>query len=146
MVVIQRAADMLLLGQQDVIFDIQNSRGVVGALQMQAQPREPVGVIAQHGAVRRAVEAQRGFLHEAQELREFLAGFGALAPDRLKIDPCTVDGVPHLAGQGGAHRARIEPRVFDAVADRGRVFRSKRQIIDDVVLVGVVVDADRIPR
>ena len=87
---------MLLLGQQHVILHVEDARGVVGALQMQAEPREPVGVVAQHGAVGRAVEPQRGFLHEAQELRQFLAGAGALAPDFLQLDPGRVDGVPHL--------------------------------------------------
>ena len=58
LVVIQRAADMFLLRQQHVILHVENARGVVGALQVQAEPREPVGVVAQHGAVGRTVEPQ----------------------------------------------------------------------------------------
>ncbi len=82
---------------------------------------------------------QRGFLHEPQEPRQFLAGLGAFAPDLLQIDPGGVDGVPHLAGQRGADRARIQPRVFDAVLDRRGIAWRERQIIDDVVLIGFVV-------
>src|SRR5215211_2972500 len=122
-----------------MILHIENARGVVGALQMQPKPREPVSVVAQHGSVGRAVEPQRGLLHEAQEFRKFLPRRGALAPDFLKLDPGTVDGVPHLASQRGAYRARVEPRRLDAVLDRGGVGVRERQIFDDVLLVGFLI-------
>src|SRR5450755_1119503 len=130
---------MFLLRQQHVILHVENAGGVVGALQMQAEPREPVGVVAQHGSVGRAVEAERGLLHEAQESRQFLARIGALVPDLLQFDPGAVDGVPHLGGQRGAHRARIQPRGLDAVPDRGGIGRCKRQVFDDVLFVGHLV-------
>src|SRR3954466_6835605 len=131
---------MLLLGKQHVILHVENARGVVGALQMQPEPREPVGVVAQHGPVGRAVESQRGLLHEAQEFRQFLPRRGALAPDFLQFDPGTVDGVPHLGGQRGAYRARVEPRRLDAILDRGGVGIRERQILDDVLLVGFLIN------
>ena len=74
--IVERPADMLLRRQQQVILHVEDARGVVGALLEHAEAREPVGVVAQHGAVGRAVEAQRAFLHPAQERRELLARDG----------------------------------------------------------------------
>ena len=68
---------MFFFRQQHMVFHIEDARGVVGAFEMHAKAREPVGVVAQHGAVGRAVEAQRGLLHETQEARQFLARLGA---------------------------------------------------------------------
>ena len=105
LIIIERAADMFFLGQQHMILHVEDARSVVGAFQMQAEPREPVGVVAQHGPVSGAVEAQRCLLHKAEKLGQFLACLRALGPARMQFDPCAVDGVPHLAGQRGAHRA-----------------------------------------
>ena len=58
LIVIERTADMFLLRQQDMILHVEDTRGVVRALHMQAEPGEPVGVVAQHGPVGGAVEAQ----------------------------------------------------------------------------------------
>ncbi|OQA42626.1 MAG: hypothetical protein BWY49_00007 [Candidatus Omnitrophica bacterium ADurb.Bin314] len=53
----------------------------------------------------------------------------------LQLDPRAVDGVPHLAGERGAHRARIHPRALDAVADRGRVVEREGEVVDHVLFV-----------
>src|SRR6267378_1372283 len=38
LIVIERSADMLLLGQQYVVFHVEDAGGVVGALEMQSEP------------------------------------------------------------------------------------------------------------
>ena len=120
--------------QQQVIFDVEDARGVVGAFDKDSEPGEPVGVVAQHGAVGRAVEAQRGFLHPAQEAGELLARARPVAP-LLEFEPGAVDGVPHLDGQRRAHRAGIEARRLDAVADRGRIAGREREKLGDGLFV-----------
>ena len=104
--IVERPADVLMRRQQQVIFHVEDARGVVGALHVDAEPREPVGVVAQHGPVGRAVEAQRRFLHPAQEARELLAR-RRLVAEALELEPGGVDRLPHLHGQRGAHRARV---------------------------------------
>ena len=41
LVAIERAADLLALGQQQIIFDVEQARGVVAALDRRAEPHEP---------------------------------------------------------------------------------------------------------
>jgi hypothetical protein len=38
LIIVERSADMLLLGEQQVIFDVEDTRRVVGAFQMQPEP------------------------------------------------------------------------------------------------------------
>ena len=141
LVIVERAADMLVGRQQQVIFHVEDARGVVGALHVDADPREPVGVVAQHGAVGRAVEAQRGFLHPAQEPRELLAR-GRLVAEALELEPGGVDRLPHLHRQRGADRARIGARDLEAVADRRRILGREGQEFGDGFLVGLVMDRE----
>src|SRR5437763_11439499 len=56
--IIERAADPLVRRQQQVILHVEDTRGVVGALEIKADTREPIRVIAQHGAIGTAVEQQ----------------------------------------------------------------------------------------
>ena len=96
-----------------------------------AEPREPVGVVAQHGAVGRAVEAQRGFLHPAQEARELLA-----RGRRRCRSVCSSSQAPLIAshishGERGAHRARVGARDLEAAADRGRIVGREGEEVDD---------------
>ena len=131
---------MLVGGQQQVIFHVEDARGVVGALDENAEPREPIGVVAQHGAVGRAVEAQRRFLHPAQEPRQFLAR-GRLVAEALELEPGGVDRLPHLHGERGAHRARVGARDLEAIADRRWVVGGEGEEFGDRLLVGLVMDS-----
>ena len=132
--IIERAADPLVRRQQHVILHVEDARGVVGALHVDAEAGEPVGVVAQHGAVGGAVEAQRGFLHPAQEAHELLARGRAVA-EALELEPGAVDGVPHLDRERGAHGARIGARDLEAVADRGGIGGGEAEEIGDGLLV-----------
>ena len=134
--IVERAADAFVGRQQQVEFDVEDARGVVGALLVEAEPREPVGVVAQHGAVGAAVEAQRGFLHPAQEAHELLAR-GRPVAEALELQPGAVDRVPHFHGERGAHGARIGARELEAVADRRRIGGREAQEFGDRLLVGL---------
>ena len=58
LIAIDHAADLLALGQQEMIFDVEQPRGVVGALDRLAEPDEPGRLVAQH-PVDRAFEPAR---------------------------------------------------------------------------------------
>jgi hypothetical protein len=49
--VIERAADRFRRRQEQVVLDVEQAGRVVGALDEDAEPVEPVGVVAQHRAV-----------------------------------------------------------------------------------------------
>ena len=136
LVIVERAADMLVGRQQQVIFHVENARGVVGALHVDADAGEPVGVVPQHRAVGRAVEAQRRFLHPAEEPRQLLAR-GRLVAEALQLQPGGVDRLPHLHRERGADGARIGARDLEAVADRRRVLGGEREEVGDGFLVGL---------
>ncbi len=133
--VIQSAADLLPLGQQQMVLHVQDPGGVVGPFHRPAQPQEPVGVIAQHGPPRRAVEHQGQLLDPFQEAGEGLAA-GASGLERLQLVPGVVQAFPHLGGQGGAHRPAVGPRRGDAGIDRGRVLRIEGQEVAHGALGG----------
>src|SRR3974390_1609573 len=56
--IVERAADALIVGQEQVILHVEDTRRVVGALDVDTEAREPVGVVAKHGAVGGAVKTE----------------------------------------------------------------------------------------
>src|SRR5262245_8782580 len=116
--VIERTANALVFGQQEMIFDIEDAGGVVSALDVNAKPRKPISVVAQHGAVRRTVKAQRGFLHPPQKAGELFARSRPVSIT-LELKPGAVDRVPHFHRQGSAHRASIAARKLETGSNRG---------------------------
>ena len=81
-------------------------------------------------------------MHPAQEAGKLFARARAVAPS-FEFEPGAVDGVPHLDGQRGAHRARVEARAFEAVADRRRIAGREREEFGDRFLVGLLVGRQR---
>ncbi len=108
--VVEAAADPLGLGQEHVVLDVEDAGGVVGALDRDAEPREPVAVVAQHRAVGRAVEGERHALHPVEEAREILARH-VPSLEAAQVQECLVDRLPHLAGQRRADGPGILPAV-----------------------------------
>src|SRR5262249_1842573 len=49
--IVERTTDTFFFGQQKMVFHIENARGVVGTLNIDAEPGEPIRVIAQHCTV-----------------------------------------------------------------------------------------------
>ena len=66
------AADQLAVRQQDVVFDVEDARGVVGALQEGAELVEVEGVVAQDGIEERAAEQRRALLDPVEERRQLV--------------------------------------------------------------------------
>jgi hypothetical protein len=58
-----------------------------------------------------------------------------LAVILLQFQPGAVERIPHLIGEGGANRASVGTGDFDAVADRGRIFRAEAQEIMNIGFV-----------
>ena len=80
-------------------------------------------------------------MHPAQEARELLARRRPVAPF-LEFEPGAVDGVPHFDGERGAHRARIDARAFEAIADRGGIAGRKGEKFGDGLFVGLAVGGE----
>ena len=130
LVIIDIAADLLGLGQQHMIFDVEDARGVVGALDEGAEPDEAEGVVMQHGAEHHAAEQMRALLHPIEEI--------AIAPARepgeveiLHLQPGRVEALPGFAGNGRALGAGILARELDQRPDRGGIGRLERHIAHD---------------
>ena len=134
--IIERAAHDFLFGKEQLIFHVEQTRGVVGALDEQSDARKPIGVVAQHGAIGAAVVNEGHLFHEVEEAREILAGFrAARAFDRLHLEKAAVDRLPHIDGQGRANGARVGARKFDAIADRAGIVRGEGEEFDDIRFV-----------
>src|SRR6266568_3519077 len=125
-----------------MVFHIENARDVIGALEIYANARETIGVVAQHGPVGGAVIAQRRSHDPAKESRKLLARRRTFVP-MLQFKPDAVDGVPHLGRERSPYGARIQPRDFKTVADRGWVCGRKRQKIRNRFLVGFFVSGKK---
>src|SRR3984957_12815304 len=108
-----------------MIFDVEEARRVVGPLDENAKPVEPIGFVAQHGAVARAVEIERSLLHIIEKTHQLLVAKRAVdAPaglEPLKLKPSVIDGRPGFGGQRCAHSASGGARVLQTIADRGRI-------------------------
>ncbi len=132
--IVEAAADLLAARQQQVIFDVEQPRGVVGAFDRAAEHDEPIGIAPQHRPVRRAVERQHRRLDRFEHRRELVAIVepGAIA---LDVEPRAVDRLPPLERQRGADGARVRPRRFEAAADRRRIGRIDGQELADAELV-----------
>src|SRR5215510_8397275 len=111
--VIERTAHAFVFGEQEMVFDIENARRVIGALDVNAKSRKPIRVVAQHGAVRGAVKAQRGLLHPPQKTGELFARSRSVSI-ALELKPGAVDRVPHFHCQGSTHGAGIATRKLKA--------------------------------
>ena len=98
--------------QQQIIFDVEDARGVVGAFEEGAEPREIIAVVAQHRA--RKGPADKGIV--LADRREHI---GQIVLTHLPLElraerhPAGVDRLPYFAGEIGARRARIVARLLD---------------------------------
>src|ERR1700733_3796834 len=121
--IVERAADCFRRRQEQMIFDVEQARRVVGPLNEDAEPVEPIGVVAQHRAIAGAVEIERRLLDVVEKAHQLLAieravdASAGLEP--LELQPRVVDRRPGLGGERGAHRASRGARALQAVADRG---------------------------
>src|SRR5947209_8392019 len=87
-----------------MVFHVENARYVIGALEIYANARETIGVVAQHGPIGRAIIAQRRSHDPAQKSRKLLARRPAFVP-MLQFKPDAVDRVPHFSRERGADGA-----------------------------------------
>ena len=70
--VVDLAADHLVVRQQHVVFDVEDARGVVGALEEGAELVEVEGVVAQDGVEQRAAEQRRALLDPVEQRRQLV--------------------------------------------------------------------------
>src|ERR1700733_7154751 len=141
--IVERTADRFRRGQEQMIFDVEQPRRIVRPLDEDAEAVEPVAFVAQHRAVARTVEIERGLLHVIEKAHQLLAAKRAIdAPARLEpfqLKPGIVDRRPGLGGQRGAHGASRGARVLQAIADRGGVGEVEGQEFNRGVFVKLAV-------
>src|SRR3984885_3319843 len=132
--IVERAADRFRRRQEQMIFDVEQARRVVGPLDEDAKPVEPIGLVAQHRAVARAVEIERGLLHIIEKAHQLLAieraADAPLGLEPLEFEPSVIDRRPGFGRQRGAHGASGGARVLQAIADRGRIREIEGQIFN----------------
>ena len=121
-----------------MVFDVEDAGGVVGPLEVDADPREEIDVVAQHGAVGRAVEQEARLLYPAQEfVQRRPVHLGAV--EAFQLQPAGVDRLPHVGGQRRAHGAGIAARGLEARLDARRVVGGKGEEIDHRVAARLAV-------
>ena len=87
LVIVDRAADVGGGGQQGVVLDVENARGVVGALDVRAQADEVVRLVAKHGSEGYAAKEVRAHLDPVEKLRD--AGRPGCDCNRTRACPAT---------------------------------------------------------
>ena len=89
-----------------MIFNIEDAGGVICSLDIEAEAREPIGIVAQHGAVDATVIVERRLLDELEEVRQRLtvvaAGTIVAFFESAKFDPGAINRFPHFGGERGA--------------------------------------------
>ena len=138
LVIVELRPDEIHPWQQDVIFHVDQPRGVVGPFQPVTEAKEIVAVIAQMRGFDGATQKRRlphRPVGQAAQLK-LAARLAFKLPQLLKG---RIQRVPHLAGQRGPHDAPVFPRAFKAGGDRGRVVAVEKQIAFDVALHRVAV-------
>jgi len=133
LVVVEAGADEVHLRQQDVVFHVEQARGVVGALQMVAEMQEIVVVVPELGGVDGAAHEGGGAGGPVGELahRQLAAG-RAFQFAQFLIG--VVERVPDLRGERGADDPAVLAGVAQAGGDRGRVVVVEEEMAFDVAL------------
>ena len=66
--VVHRRAHVVYLRQQEKVFDVEDPRGLVGPLELPAQPAEMPALVVRHRRVGDAREGLAGRLHRSEQL------------------------------------------------------------------------------
>ena len=96
LIVVDQTSDLFASRQKHVIFDVEDARGVVGALDEGAEADEAEGVVMQHGAEHDAAEEMRALLHPIEEIA-ITPALQALEIEILHLQPGRVQALPGLA-------------------------------------------------
>ena len=124
-------------GEQDEVLDVQDARGLVGALQQRAQADELPRLVVTHGDVQYAVDqvtAHANLVAEGRQVRGF-----APAAFRREQQVEAVDLLPHFRRDGLPYAARIFPGGQDARIDRTGILRVESQEAHHVLAGGAAV-------
>ena len=115
-IVIRRPALALVFRHQGLVFDIENSCGIVGPLQESAQANEAQRFVLQHGADGDAPRQVRAILYPLEEGID--AGlFHRHGRKAAHLEPAGIGGLPQFAGQRTAHRMRVLAGGAQAASD-----------------------------
>ena len=130
--IVDRAADMRDRRQQQIIFDVEDARDVVGALEEGAELRELKAVVAQHRPVQRPAHLPVLAPDRREHVGQVVLAHLPLE-QRAQRHPARIDRLPHLTGQIGARGAGIVARLLDDRQDARRIDRVAQHEIDDAL-------------
>ena len=142
---VDRRAHVGRAGQQQVVFDVEDPRGLVGPLDRHRQPAEVPGLAPRHRRFGHAFQQRPAQLDLAEELERrgqdalVLAG---VADHEIEL----VQFLPHLRTDHVAHRAGVLAGGAEAGKDRVGVLFVERQPPDHVALRCHFVSARKTPR
>src|ERR1700694_3300652 len=121
-------------GQQEKVLHVEDAGGLVGALQLTAEPAEVPRFVVGHGGVGHAGKLMARHLHGRKQLMRLpqAAGVRRGIDQQIKF----VELFPHCRGDDLANRARVLPGGADAGPDRIDVVRIEREKLDDALLRG----------
>ena len=116
LVVVERRSHHGQIGQQQVVLDVQDACGHVGAFEERAEQIEPPPFAAHHRVGRDAVEARDPVAHLG------IDGGGAFGQQRrlqlaVHLQPQLIQRFPHLFRDAIAHHAGVLARQAQAGAD-----------------------------
>ena len=135
---------------QSVEIDIEDAHQIVGAFDIGPQTVEPERLIMEHGAKGHATEQVAALLDPRQE-RAATTKFQHLAVKLAQTQPSRVDHLPHLTGNGAAHRSRVLAGGIQTGVDAGGILRVERHVgrhiggvdLAPLSLVGIVAPSDQ---
>ena len=124
------AAHIFAAWQQDMIFNVQDSGGSIGALEKLAEPDKLPAFVVRHSRIGDTLKQLRPFQDRFEELvRAVLKHALCVAGHEQQIE--SVNLLPHFNRDLLTHRPSIFPRESQARVNRVRIFPLERNEIDD---------------
>ncbi|MNN20308.1 hypothetical protein D3C81_1335810 [compost metagenome] len=126
------AVGIAVVAARGLELDVEDPRGIVGALQEGAQPHEVEGIVLEHGAELHATSQVRAELDPFEKARRVFPEH-AVGDHALHVEPGGVDGFPDFGGQRAAHRARVLAGRAQAAHDRRHIGHVAHHEVDHIV-------------
>ena len=139
---IDRRADIGWARQQQMVFDVEKARRLVGPLDVPADLVEVPALVAEECPFGDAGMGLAGFLDHRKQRRQ-IAGCKIFGPQFRQAIVEHVKLNPHLGGNQRPQCASVLARVADCADDRGRIVAVDDIKIDDVVRGGRVVAGEK---
>ena len=126
---VEHTTHLLVGGQQQEVFDIEDAGGLVGPLQQATQAAELPGEIAAEGGIGDAIEQLAG----AADFAQLLLGWLAPEAHLLQIPVDIIDLFPHLGGDHIADLTSILAGELQAIEHAAGIIGVAHQKADHIL-------------